>query len=507
MVRALDISSTVLYMPLVLLSFICVSFLAAPSVVADDNTIIDKVNVKVSASCTISGTGTNTHYAEIYNGTYEDDIGTTVLSAFCNDSEGFAIYAAGYTGGTIGGENSNKLVGTTQGTGNIATGTATSAGNPDVSNWAMKLAITQDSGDTTGTNAFAIDSDTEGPFSVYHTVPNNFTKVAHKNSLSNMNITTGGVKLTTTYAVYMSKTQFSGSYQGQVKYTLVHPSNAAPPTTIKTAMSAAGKTKLNGYYKIQDLDNAICGTVNIIGDNSITELIDVRDNHVYKVTKLEDGNCWFLDNLALDPTDSTTAASMSADNTNASAAAIQNYLNGGSTNAGWSNVAVMDVDSGFNSSTIPMINNASKDTLVTGYGSAATNGQSKVGIYYNYCAATAGTYCYDSGSGGDEPIYDLCPTNWKMPRGTDFDNLIYIVSGSSQIFDSATTTDFMDTMSLALSGVFDNSQVDGQNSSGSIYSQDIFGYRPVSLVYSEQYAFTNDAGTQAGYSIRCILAD
>ena len=68
MVRALDISSTVLYMPLVLLSFICVSFLAAPSVVADDNTVIDKVNVKVSASCTISGAGTNTHYAEIYNG-------------------------------------------------------------------------------------------------------------------------------------------------------------------------------------------------------------------------------------------------------------------------------------------------------------------------------------------------------------------------------------------------------------------------------------------------------
>ena len=228
MVRALDISGTVLYMPLVLLSFICVSFLAAPSVVADDNTVIDKVNVKVSASCTISGVGTNTHYAEIYNGTYEDDIGTTVLSAFCNDNEGFAIYATGYTGNTIGEENSNKLVGTTQGAGNIVTGTATSAGNPDVSNWAMKLAITQDSGDTTGTNAFAIDSDTEGPFSVYHTVPNNFTKVAHKNSLSNMNITTGGVKLTTTYAVYMSKTQFSGSYQGQVKYTLVHPATAVP---------------------------------------------------------------------------------------------------------------------------------------------------------------------------------------------------------------------------------------------------------------------------------------
>ena len=46
------------------------------------------------------------HNVEIYNGTYEDDIGTTVLS-----------------------------------------------------NWAMKLAITQDSGDTTGANAFALGYD------------------------------------------------------------------------------------------------------------------------------------------------------------------------------------------------------------------------------------------------------------------------------------------------------------------------------------------------------------
>ena len=48
---------------------------------------------------------------------------------------------------TIGGADSNKLVGTPAEIGNIVTGTATSAGSPDVSNWAMKLAIIQDSGD------------------------------------------------------------------------------------------------------------------------------------------------------------------------------------------------------------------------------------------------------------------------------------------------------------------------------------------------------------------------
>ena len=34
----------------------------------------------------------------------------TTLKAFCNDNNGFAIYAAGYTGNEVGGTNSNKLV-------------------------------------------------------------------------------------------------------------------------------------------------------------------------------------------------------------------------------------------------------------------------------------------------------------------------------------------------------------------------------------------------------------
>lgn len=109
-----------------------------------------------------------------------------------------------------------------------------------------------------------------------------------------------------------------------------------------------------------------------------------------------------LDNLALDPTNSTTASNMNETNTNASAIDIANFLNGGSNITGHSNVAVANVNSGFNSYTEPMINNTNKDTLVVGFGPASNNGQSKVGIYYNFCAATVGTYCYSMGSGVEE---------------------------------------------------------------------------------------------------------
>ena len=214
------------------------AFLTSIPTSADDS--IDEVNVTVPVSCSLTGTGMNTHNAEIPNGTYQADIGTTTLKAFCNDNEGFAIYAAGYTGNEIGGTNSNKLVGTASSSNaTIDTGTATSAGNPDTSNWAMKLTATSDSGDTSGTNALTIDSapniingtpsQESVSFSSYHTVPNEYTKVAHKSSATNMDTTNGGATLTTTSAAYISKTQPADTYSGQVIYTLVHPSDAEAP--------------------------------------------------------------------------------------------------------------------------------------------------------------------------------------------------------------------------------------------------------------------------------------
>ena len=217
--------------------------LASSRVFAEDTSVVDEINITVPIACTMSGTGMQSHNAEIANGTYTPDIGSTTLHAFCNDNEGFAIYAAGYTGNEVGGTNSNKLVGTTASSNaTIESGIATTAGNPDVSNWAMKLTMTQDSGDTSTDNAFTIDSApkvalpstaesgaTQAPFSNYHVVPNEYTKVAHKNSMTDMTETTGGVKLTTTYAAYISKTQPADTYSGQVIYTLVHPASHAAP--------------------------------------------------------------------------------------------------------------------------------------------------------------------------------------------------------------------------------------------------------------------------------------
>ena len=283
--------------------------LSSSVVSADDTSTVDEVIITVPVACTMSGTGMESHNAEIVNGTYTPDIGSTTLHAFCNDNEGFAIYAAGYTGNEVGGENSDKLVGTTaSNNATIESGIATTAGSPDISNWAMKLAITQDSGDTTSTNAFTIDSApnvalpstaesgaAQAPFSNYHVVPNEYTKVAHKNSGTDMTDTTGGVKLTTTYAAYISKTQPADTYSGQVIYTLVHPSSAAP--SVLTPPTSC-TTPVPGLKYMQDLNSSNKATIlNNMTEDSQYYLADKRDDKTYCVAKLKDGNLWMTQNL------------------------------------------------------------------------------------------------------------------------------------------------------------------------------------------------------------------
>ena len=61
------------------------AILMSGEVLADDS-VVDQINITVPVSCTMSGTGMNTHNAEIQNGTYTPNIGTTTLHAFCNDA-------------------------------------------------------------------------------------------------------------------------------------------------------------------------------------------------------------------------------------------------------------------------------------------------------------------------------------------------------------------------------------------------------------------------------------
>ena len=214
---------------LVGMTFCLGTILSSHTASADDNTsVVDQINITVPVSCTLSGTGMDSHNAEINNGQYNSNIGTTTLKAFCNDNEGFSIYAVGYTDNEIG---KNVLTNSTLGpTHDIVTGTAISG---NTSNWAMKLNTTTSPAPTYPIIIMGSTDDAEKQagdpdYSTFQNVPSSYAKVAKRESSTDVGTNAEGATLTTTYQAYISSTQAAGTYTGQVKYTMVHPHNEVP---------------------------------------------------------------------------------------------------------------------------------------------------------------------------------------------------------------------------------------------------------------------------------------
>ncbi len=228
--------SKCLFIPSILLGFSIVSgfILASSTVSADNDSVVDEVNITVPLSCTMSGSGMTSHNASIANGTYNSNIGETTITAFCNDNSGFAIYAIGYTDDTDG---KNVLTDSVDTNNDIDTGTATApVGGNDNSNWAMKLSTV-----TSPTPTYPITI--QNSFDSFHNVPDDYALVAKRTEGTDVGQNAEGSTIKSTYQAYISKTQPAGTYTGQVKYVMVHPNDSAAPKlpTLYNAIAAMSK--------------------------------------------------------------------------------------------------------------------------------------------------------------------------------------------------------------------------------------------------------------------------
>ena len=193
-----------------------------------DTEVMDQVNITVPVSCSMEGTGMNSHETELLNNEHDSNVGTTNIKAYCNDSNGFAIYAIGYTDNIDG---KNVLTDSNlSSTNDITTGVATSG---NASKWAMKLATVTN---PQPTYPITILSDQEGSFTSFHTVPDDYTMVAKRTAATDAGSSAIGSTFTTTYQIYIGPNQSAGTYNGQVKYVLVHP-NYVDQETLKNAIT------------------------------------------------------------------------------------------------------------------------------------------------------------------------------------------------------------------------------------------------------------------------------
>ena len=79
----------------------------------------DHVYFSLDTSCTMSSELINPHTVNINGGQYKTNVGTTKLNTYCNDGNGYSIYAIGSSNNTDG---NNYLINSENNNYNISTG-------------------------------------------------------------------------------------------------------------------------------------------------------------------------------------------------------------------------------------------------------------------------------------------------------------------------------------------------------------------------------------------------
>lgn len=153
-----------------------------------------------------------------------------------------------------------------------------------------------------------------------------------------------------------------------------------------TVYAKWGQNYLDDVTYMQDLTATQCSNSY---DGATATLLDRRDNNSYTIAKIN-GNCWMTQNLR---------------------------IAGGTTlNSSTSNVA--------SDYTLPADSTSGYSHTV---GKVHYSGDTTTGVWYNFCAASAGTVC--QGTSAQDADYDICPKGWRLPTNSEFST----ITGTSYI--------------------------------------------------------------------------
>jgi uncharacterized protein (TIGR02145 family) len=225
---------------------------------------------------------------------------------------------------------------------------------------------------------------------------------------------------------------------------------------------------LGSIDTLQSATTSLCAASEKYSDTNKTyTLKDSRDNNSYQVRRLDDGNCWMVNNLRL--AGGTTISSADSD-------VVKDYT-----------LPASNAESFQNNDEQNMF-----DATV------------KTGAYYNWYAATAGTGNTLMTSG--EASGSICPKGWRLPKVNKSQNefeTLYQAYGSRASFDAAFLPiyagRYYDT------SLFDQNQI-AYYWSASAYAKGLAYQMTVSSqtsLYPEPSAHYLE---RAGFSVRCILS-
>ena len=247
----------------------------------------------------------------------------------------------------------------------------------------------------------------------------------------------------------------------------------------------------NGVVAINSVAQSLQSTTSSTCTTTPTEVYDTRDNQIYVIQKLADNKCWMMTNLNLGAVALNENTDLTSANTNLSSTITA------STFAGWERT-----DSTSSSYTVPYFDPVS---------GTDTNNGLPYGTLYNYCAATARTYCYDSSSSSGNAQYDLCPAGWRLPTGGSSGEFQTLYNNSSYNTNAKMRASYEDGgAAFTLAGFFSGSSASApanQGSYGDYWSSTLYGNTSMRIFYldTSNVLPANSGYRNNGYSIRCVL--
>ena len=521
--------------PLLIISALILGF-AIPHSSAEgsssSNTSSDSLSISISSACTLSSSIDRAHTVNVNAGTHTVDIGSTRVNAYCNDNNGYSIYAIGSSNDVDG---NTDLISSINDNYNIKTGIYDEGSSSSLtpSSWGMKLAPGIGTGLNPETGAsIAITPPTiVNNYDNYNVVPSNYILVASRASGTNMTIDTDitGSYFTTTYDVYASSVQPAGTYNGKVKYMLIHPHRDNNNIGFNEAFALSGKSSVGSYYAMQDMTTDICNMVNVYDETSQTELMDTRDGKLYWVAKLQDGHCWMTQNLDLDLDPAKPLTSNDTDLTDHSLTGA--YTDGYNYDP---NTGITTWVPAISAKTI----NFEEDT-VSGWNSSCTEPYSankiddvntshiSLGNYYNLTSAIASNNSSSLASNTssnilNNPQNSICSKGWRLPTisnqseatinsTNEFARLNYLYNNNSSNSDTNLVIAplwFMWGGIIKNSGTLSNFELQGNYLSSTING----GISSFYLLFSNDSVKTNQGYSGSnnetlrdiGRSVRCV---
>ena len=259
----------------------------------------------------------------------------------------------------------------------------------------------------------------------------------------------------------------------------------------------------------------------------VTALRDERDNQVYAVAKLKDGNYWMIENLRLNNNSTTpnwgdNSLSQGFGGVFSGLANAESVRFSSSTTANslYSTTNITGSNQGYR---FPRYNNKNTNSPVANMTSTSDNIYS-YGNYYTWAAAIANTNDY---TGPEVKVNDktsetantsICPSGWRLPYGRDtgngtasggFYNLNYKINNDSSVTDATASKNLRAyPNNFVYSGYFNYSSADTRGSHGSYWSSTA---KDSSYAYHLSFSSSHvTPGTVIsvkynGYSVRCVL--